>query len=192
MKGTDDCSSRPVQADRVPDRTDRVAREPERQHGRRSTEIESSLAHPSGFRDEVVESIRDRRTVEQPRDRRAIRAAGTERGDQRVRAIELRGQWALAAVKQNADARITAAGIQAGSAEYRSLMASAVSMLNTLVKRGESHESASDKADEWLDDQLESRTSGGTVTPAPGGTTTPPPPKNAMEALILQNRPKTQ
>lgn len=109
------------------------------------------------------------------------------------RRAELRGQWALAAVKARADAMLQAVGIKQNSAEYRNLMDNARAMLNTLVKKGETYEGAYDKVDEWMHDQLESR---GHVAPGPVGpsapeaTPTATPAANPMEAEILRNRNK--
>jgi len=95
------------------------------------------------------------------------------------RRAELRGQWALAAVKARADAMLQAVGVKQNSAEYRNLMDNARSMLNMLVKKGETYESAYDKVDQWMHDQLEGRPS---ITPQGGGS-----PSGASGSIAPQN-----
>lgn len=115
-----------------------------------------------------------------------------ERNAGAERRAELRGQWALQAVKQRANAMLQAAGLRADSAEYRGLMDNARTMLDTLVKKGSTYEDAYDKVDGWLHDQIEKRparstsratTTTAAPTPAPAAT-------NPMEAEILAGRGK--
>jgi hypothetical protein len=115
------------------------------------------------------------------------RNAGSERR------TELRGQWALEGIKARANAMLTAVGVKSGSAEYRNLMDNARSMLNMLVKKGETYEDAYDKVDGWMQDQIGKRPAAAPAVPAPGapsGAAGGAAPMNEMEQDMLNARKK--
>lgn len=105
----------------------------------------------------------------------------------------LRGQWALSATKQRTDAMLQAVGLKQGSASYRNLSDNARSMMQTLLKRGESFENAQNAVEDWLQEQLQALPAQGTAAPTPapaGGAATPAPPVNEIEADIQAHRKK--
>lgn len=115
-----------------------------------------------------------------------------ERNAGAERRAELRGRWALAAVNARANAMLQAVGIREGSLEHRNMMDNARSMLNMLVKKGETYESAYDKVEDWLTDQLEDRPTAQSAprVPTVGASPSAPVtrPANEMEAEILRGR----
>jgi hypothetical protein len=122
-----------------------------------------------------------------------------ERNAGAERRAELRGQWALAATKARANAMLSATGIREDSIEGRNVMDNARSMLNMLIKKGETWEAAYDKVDEWMEDAIESlrpgdQNVGGAASPAPSpaspttGRTPAATSSNPMEAAILAGR----
>jgi hypothetical protein len=119
-----------------------------------------------------------------------------ERNAGAERRAELRGQWALEAVKARANAMLQAVGIRTGSTEYTSMMDNARAMLNTLVRKGETYEDAYDKVEDWMEDQLQGKhpvmtpQGGGAPSPAAGSTPGSSNVPNEMEQEILRGRKK--
>jgi hypothetical protein len=110
------------------------------------------------------------------------------------RRAQLRGQWAVEAVKQRANAMLQGVGIRNNSEEWRTMQNNARTMLDTLVKKGATYEEAYDQVDSWLHDQLENRPTQQTAPVAPAGAAPAVAPAgastNPMEAEINRMRGK--
>lgn len=112
------------------------------------------------------------------------------------RRAQLRGQWALEAVKARAAVMLQAKGLEQSSVTYRNIMDNSRAMTNALIRKGVEPEEAYDQVQEWMQDQLDglqpvqapspaatsTTTSGGAAGIAPQGSSNP------LEAQINKNR----
>jgi len=121
-----------------------------------------------------------------------LKLAGVK-GENSARNAEIRGRWALEAVKQRTGAMLQAVGMKSGSAEYRSALDSATRRVNVRINKGQDAETAyQDVMDEMhaeYDDRVHTTHGGSVEPPAPeGAAPASAAPLNPLEAAAARRR----